>query len=240
MTLNTFEGVKGDVEAFTKYAKEGLYDGTAFHRVAKFGSKAVLQAGDPITRETKYCVEDESACTTNARGFCYEKKEGGGFTDKKVSCTAGNWYGPDGFISSATRSSKDDNGKKIRSEFGKGGPVGWRKDGLSKVKLAPEFGKIPHEKGVISMKRFYNPDSAGSQFIISMSDMKAEMDGNYAAFGKVTKGLDLLEKILDVETFKSDPIRWEGTPSDPKSASMTWPAYNLPVTRQGIDAIVVK
>ena len=146
MTLNTFEGVKGDVEfelypdlapltveAFTKYAKEGLYDGTAFHRVAKFGSKAVLQAGDPITRETKYCVEDESACTTNARGFCYEKKEGGGFTDKKVSCTAGNWYGPDGFISSATRSSKDDNGKKIRSEFGKGGPVGWRKDGLSKV-----------------------------------------------------------------------------------------------------------
>ena len=39
----------------------------------------------------------------------------------------------------------------------------------TQVKLAPEFGKIPHEKGVISMKRFYNPDSAGSQFIISMS-----------------------------------------------------------------------
>ena len=80
-------------------------------------------------------------------------------------------------MTSGTRSSKDDNGKAIRDKFGKGGPPGWRKDGLSKVKLEPEFGKIPMDKGVISMRRFGNPDSAGSQFIINMSDMKDEMEG---------------------------------------------------------------
>jgi cyclophilin family peptidyl-prolyl cis-trans isomerase len=80
-------------------------------------------------------------------------------------------------VSSSSRASRDDNGKAIRDRFGKGGPPGWRKDGLSKVKLEPEFGKLPIERGVISMRRFGNPDSAGSQFIIALSDMKDEMEG---------------------------------------------------------------
>jgi hypothetical protein len=125
---------------------------------------------------TRPCAHarEQAACATK---FCYQKNEDGSYGDVRQTCTAGNWYGPDGFVSSGKRSSRDDNGKAIRDKFGKGGPPGWRKDGLSKVKLEPEFGKIPMDKGVISMRRFGNPDSAGSQFIINMSDMKDEMEG---------------------------------------------------------------
>jgi len=248
MSLNTFEGVKGDVvfelypdlapktvAAFKKYADDGLYDKTAFFRVAKFAGKGVLMGGDPWTKEEQYCYVDESSCATK---FCYEKKADGGYSDQIAkTCTAGNWYGPDGFVTSSQRASRDDNGKAIRDKFGKGGPPGWRKDGLSKVKLEPEFGKLPIERGVISMRRFGNPDSAGSQFIISLSDMKDEMEGNHAAFGKVTQGLDLLDKVLEADTFKSEPLRF---PRDDKKMATVWPAYNLPTTRQGIDKIVVQ
>jgi peptidyl-prolyl cis-trans isomerase B (cyclophilin B) len=91
--------------------------------------------------------------------------------------------------------------------------------------------------GVISMRRFREPNYAGSQFIICMSDMKAEMDGNYAAFGKVTKGIELLDKIMTVETVKADKLEFL---RDDKQKKAVWPADNFPATRQGIDKIVVK
>lgn len=66
-----------------------------------------------------------------------------------------------------------------------------------------EQNTLSHAKGVISMARTNNPDSAGSQFFI-MSEDGTYLDGNYAAFGKVTDGLDVVETIQNVETGLND------------------------------------
>lgn len=62
---------------------------------------------------------------------------------------------------------------------------------------------LSHTKGVISMARSYDPDSAGSQFFI-MSEDGTYLDGQYAAFGKVTEGLDVVEAIQNVATNSND------------------------------------
>ena len=55
---------------------------------------------------------------------------------------------------------------------------------------------IKHERGVISMARSQAPDSASSQFFI-VHKTSAHLDGNYAAFGKVTKGMEVVDKIVE-------------------------------------------
>lgn len=58
---------------------------------------------------------------------------------------------------------------------------------------------LKHTRGVISMARSQNPDSAGSQFFIMHEDAP-HLDGSYAAFGKVVEGMDVVDKIASVET----------------------------------------
>lgn len=62
---------------------------------------------------------------------------------------------------------------------------------------------LSHDPGVISMARSQHPDSAGSQFFI-MHKTSPHLDGAYAAFGKVTEGLDIVDKIAGVQTDYSD------------------------------------
>ena len=62
---------------------------------------------------------------------------------------------------------------------------------------------LKHTKGVISMARSQHPDSAGSQFFI-MHETSPHLDGQYAAFGKVTEGIDVVDKIASVPTDWSD------------------------------------
>ena len=62
---------------------------------------------------------------------------------------------------------------------------------------------IKHEAGVLSMARSQHPDSAGSQFFIVTKDA-LNLDKNYAAFGKVTKGMDIVEDINNVEVGDMD------------------------------------
>lgn len=70
---------------------------------------------------------------------------------------------------------------------------------------------LKHERGVISMARSKSPDSASSQFFI-VHQTSPHLDGQYAAFGKVTSGMDVVDKIADVEVVtglsgeKSTPI----------------------------------
>ncbi|MGP1570366.1 MAG: peptidylprolyl isomerase [Eubacteriales bacterium] len=65
---------------------------------------------------------------------------------------------------------------------------------------------LKHEKGVISMARTMMPDTAGSQFFI-MAETSPHLDGEYAAFGKITQGLDVIEKIVSVERdYQDKPI----------------------------------
>ena len=62
---------------------------------------------------------------------------------------------------------------------------------------------IKHLRGVLSMARSMMPDSAGSQFFI-MHENASHLDGQYAAFGKVTEGMDVVDRIASVRTDMRD------------------------------------
>jgi len=135
------------VENFKKLAKQGFYDGTAFHRIVK---GFMIQGGDPLT-------QDPSA--------------------------EGRW--------------------------GTGDPG---------YKINAEFNERPHVRGVISMARSQDPNSAGSQFFICLADASF-LNRQYTAFGKLIKGDDVLTKLGDVETApggggeKSKPVQRQGVES---------------------------
>ncbi len=116
------------VENFKKLAKEGFYNGTAFHRIIK---GFMIQGGDPLTKD----VANEA-------------------------------------------------------RFGTGDPG---------YKIKAEFNAKKHERGVISMARSMDPDSAGSQFFICL-DAAPFLDGKYTTFGKLMKGEEVLMKIGDTPT----------------------------------------
>lgn len=62
---------------------------------------------------------------------------------------------------------------------------------------------LKHMEGVLSMARAMHPDSAGSQFFI-MHKNSPHLDGQYAAFGKITEGMDVVNKIAETATDYSD------------------------------------
>jgi peptidyl-prolyl cis-trans isomerase B (cyclophilin B) len=111
------------VANFEKLAREGFYDGTAFHRIMR---GFMIQGGDPNTKDPS----------------------------KEAS-------------------------------YGTGGP------GYS---IPAEFNDRPHLRGVLSMARSADPNSAGSQFFICLGTV-SQLDHKYTVFGQVIKGLDVLDKI---------------------------------------------
>ena len=124
------------VANFKKLAREGFYDGTAFHRVIK---GFMIQGGDPLTK-------DESK----------------------------------------------------QSRWGTGDPG---------YKIKAEFNEKSHTRGVLSMARSQDPNSAGSQFFICHGDPKF-LDRQYTTFGKLIKGDDVLEKIATTPTTPPDrPVK---------------------------------
>ncbi len=62
---------------------------------------------------------------------------------------------------------------------------------------------LKHTRGGISMARAFDPNSAGSQFFIMHKDAP-HLDGNYAAFGKVVKGMEVVDRIAETETDMRD------------------------------------
>ena len=120
------------VENFKKLARQGFYDGTAFHRVIK---GFIIQGGDPLTK-------DESK----------------------------------------------------RASWGTGDPG---------YKIAAEFNEKSHTRGVLSMARSNDPNSAGSQFFICHG-APTFLDRQYTAFGKLIKGDEVLEKIATTKTGPGD------------------------------------
>ena len=111
------------VENFQKLAREGFYDGTAFHRIVK---GFMIQGGDPLTKD----LSNESRYGTGNPGYL----------------------------------------------------------------IKAEFNNKLHERGVLSMARSNDPDSAGSQFFICLARVN-HLDHKYTTFGKLIKGDDVLEKI---------------------------------------------
>ena len=110
---------------FKKLAKQGFYNGTAFHRIVK---GFMIQGGDPLTKDPSQ-----------------------------------------------------------EARWGTGGPG---------YQIKAEFNSHSHQRGVLSMARSNDPDSAGSQFFIVLGDASF-LDGKYTAFGHVIKGDDVLGKIGD-------------------------------------------
>ena len=75
--------------------------------------------------------------------------------------------------------------------------------------------ELKHKRGVLSMARSSSPNSAGSQFFL-MHENSPHLDGQYAAFGKVTSGLEVIDAIAAVKTnFQDRPLE------DQKIASIT-------------------
>lgn len=96
---------------------------------------------------------------------------------------------------------------------GTGGP-GWT--------IKAEFNDRPHVPGVLSMARSGHPDSAGSQFFVCLTRERCQhLDRQYTAFGKITKGMDVVEKLA------ATPLRdrHNGTPE--KAPRMTKVTVNM-------------
>jgi peptidyl-prolyl cis-trans isomerase B (cyclophilin B) len=130
------------VENFKKLAKDGFYDGTAFHRIIK---GFMIQGGDPLTKD----------------------------------------------LANAAR-------------FGTGGPG---------HTIKAEFNARKHVPGVLSMARSANPDSAGSQFFICHGPAPF-LDGKYTGFGKLTEGMEVLDKIANTPVKAGRPGGEESTPTE--------------------------
>jgi len=105
-----------------------------------------------------------------------------------------------GFMIQGGDPNSKDPGKE--DKYGEGGPG---------YKIKAEFNDHSHDRGVISMAREPDPDSAGSQFFICLAPVP-RLDHQYTTFGKLIKGDDVLEKIGDTDvTFahgeKSKPTK---------------------------------
>lgn len=72
--------------------------------------------------------------------------------------------------------------------YGMGGPS---------AKLKAEFNDIPHRRGILSMARTNDPNSAGSQFFVVVKDSNF-LDGQYTVFGEVVKGMEVADKIVSL------------------------------------------
>jgi peptidyl-prolyl cis-trans isomerase B (cyclophilin B) len=119
------------VENFKQLARQGYFNGTAFHRIVK---GFMIQGGDPLTK---------------------------------------------------------DPGQQHR--WGTGGPG---------YQIKAEFNDRSHARGVVSMARSSDPDSAGSQFFICLGDASF-LDGKYTAFGRLVRGDDVLGAIGDTPVTRS-------------------------------------
>ena len=81
-----------------------------------------------------------------------------------------------------------------RSMHGMGGPG---------YKIKAEFNSKPHKRGIVSMARSNDPDSAGSQFFICVADANF-LDWQYTVFGEVVSGMDVADKVVGMKRDGND------------------------------------
>jgi cyclophilin family peptidyl-prolyl cis-trans isomerase len=80
-------------------------------------------------------------------------------------------------------------------------------------KIDAEFSNIPHNRGIVSMARSSDPNSAGSQFFIVLNDSRF-LDNQYTVFGRVVTGMEVVDKIAALPTIQNDQ------PQDPNMAKI--------------------
>jgi dolichyl-diphosphooligosaccharide--protein glycosyltransferase len=107
----------------------------------------------------------------------------------------------DGFVIQGGDNNTKSNGTS-RETWGTGGPG---------HTVEAEFSDIPHERGIVSMARAADPNSAGSQFFIVLNDSQF-LNNQYTVFGRVIEGMDVVDRLASVNTNK------ENQPIDPEQA----------------------
>jgi dolichyl-diphosphooligosaccharide--protein glycosyltransferase len=107
----------------------------------------------------------------------------------------------DGFVVQGGDNNTKSNGTS-RETWGTGNPG---------YTVEAEFSDIAHTRGIVSMARAADPNSAGSQFFIVLNDSQF-LDNQYTVFGKVIEGMDVVDKIASINTNK------ESQPIDPEQA----------------------
>lgn len=81
-----------------------------------------------------------------------------------------------------------------KDAYGQGGPG---------YTVKAEFSDLPHKRGIVSMARANDPNSAGSQFFIVVEDSRF-LDNKYSVFGEVTKGIGVADKIVNLPRDERD------------------------------------
>ena len=96
----------------------------------------------------------------------------------------------------------DPNTKNVRRKdiYGQGGP---KDDQGNPIYIKAEFNDQSHKRGIVSMARAGDPDSAGSQFFIVVED-SLFLDRKYTAFGEVTRGIGVADKIVQLPRNEQD------------------------------------
>ena len=110
---------------------------------------------------------------------------------------------------------------KLISLWGTGGP---------NYSVNAEFNDISHERGIVSMARSQDPNSAGSQFFIVHRDARS-LDGQYTVFGKIVgdESFTTLDKIANMETLPNDvPVDWQNTEIISITFDETMPDETMP------------
>ncbi|THJ22720.1 MAG: peptidylprolyl isomerase [Nitrospira sp. CG24E] len=87
-----------------------------------------------------------------------------------------------------------------KDTYGQGGP---KDEKGNPVLLKAEFSDIPHKRGIVSMARANEPDTAGSQFFIVV-EQSPFLDGKYTVFGEVVRGLGIADKIVGLAKNSQD------------------------------------
>lgn len=101
------------------------------------------------------------------------------------------------------------------STYGMGGP---------EHSVDAEFNKITHTRGILSMARSQHPNSAGSQFFIVVKN-STFLDNKYTVFGKVVRGMDVVDKIVSLPRNTKDPDLPRDLPNERVEMKMT--VYNV-------------
>ena len=106
--------------------------------------------------------------------------------------------------------------------FSRGGPRERMGSGDPGWSVKAEFNDTPFERGIVGMARSGSPDSAGSQFFI-MVGANSSLNKQYTAFGKVTEGMDVADKIVNLARDEKDNPNAEN-PAEVKSIKIIHPA----------------
>lgn len=188
------------VTNFIRLANRGFYNGTTFHRtMPNFVIQGGARNGDAAASPLLSDIYDLDEVLNNKKTFetILEQFYNGEYTQDDITITS--------YSDVKSLMKDDENAKSKLDEFLN---IEYNIEGEF-IANGDEVNNIKHEEGVISMARSdysswgytaegYN--SAGCQFFIMSAD-NSQLDGMYSAFGKVIEGMDVVEKIANVEVY---------------------------------------